>query len=85
MISVCRVLAAGALLVFFFAPAGAVLAVAMPIARIRLRKAHAVLDKDLICSEIMDPSFRRTDHGRNRGEVTTVLGAKDAAHSMRQC
>ena len=77
MISVCRVLAAGALLVFFFAPAGAVLAVAMPIARIRLRKAHAVLDKDLICSEIMGPF-------PSGGQITAVIDARSPPFLTRR-
>ena len=49
MISACRVAAAGALFVFFFGPAGAVLA-AVAFARIRLRKPQAVLDKNFIFS-----------------------------------
>jgi len=52
--------AAGVFLVFFFGPAGAGLDADILVARIRLKKPQAVLDKDLICSEIMGPiPFRR--------------------------
>jgi len=49
----------------------------MPIARIRLRKAHAVLDKDLICSEIMDPFF-------SGGQITAVIDARSPPFLTRR-
>jgi hypothetical protein len=56
-------------LVFFFGPVGAVLAADMLVARIRLKKAQAFVDKDVICLEIMGSvPFRR--------QITAVIDAR---------